>query len=126
VVGTGGVQDILVLLDLTLSPLTVSGTTVLGHSGEDGEQTESGDSLLVHHVELVADGGDGDTGGSGQSGGLRDQRVSGNGIQDRLSLLGGILSGDVGGRAGRGQSSDGRDTNGDSRPQAGSAWGRVS
>lgn len=121
VVGTGGVQDILVLLDLTLSPPTVSGTTVLGHSGEDGKQTEGGDSLLVHHVELVADGGDGDTGGSGQSGGLGNQRVTGDRIEDRLGLLCGLLGGDVGGRASRGQGSDGRDTDGDSRPQTGGA-----
>ena len=121
-VGTGGIQDILVLLDLTLSPLAVCGTTVLSHSGEDGEQTESGDGLLVHHVKLVADSGDRDTGGSGEGGGLGDQGVTGDGIQDGLSLLCGILSGNVGGgRASRGQSSDGRDTNGDSRPQAGGA-----
>lgn len=116
VVGTGSVQDVLVLLDLTLGPLAVGGTTVLGNGSEDGEQTEGSDGLLVHHVELVADGGDGQTGGGGQGGGLGHQGVAGNSIEDRLSLLSRLLGGHTGGRAGRGQGTDGRDTGGNGGP----------
>lgn len=58
VVGTSRVQDILVLLGLTLSPLSVHGTTVHADSSEDTEQTESDDGFLVQHVKLVADSGD--------------------------------------------------------------------
>lgn len=113
VVGTGSVQDVLVLLDLTLSPLAVSGTTVLANSGEDRQQTESGDGLLVHDVQLVADGGNGQTSGGRESRGLGDEGVTGDSIEDGLSLLGGLLGGNVGGRARRGQvGSDGRDTTG--------------
>lgn len=57
VVGTSTVQDVLVLLRLTLSPLLVHGTTVLAQSSEDTEQTECDDGFLVQHVELVADRG---------------------------------------------------------------------
>jgi len=121
VVGTGSVQDVLVLLHLTLSPLAVSRATKLGNGGEDGKQTEGGDGLLVHHVELVADGGDGQTGGGGQGGGLGHQRVTGNGVQDGLSLLLGGLGGNIGGRTGRGQDRDGRDAGSDGRPQPGGA-----
>lgn len=123
VVGTGSVQDILVLLDLTLSPLTVSGATVLANGGEDREQTESSDGLLVHDVQLVADGGNGQTGGGRQGSGLGDQGVAGNSVQDRLRLLGGLLGGNIrsltrGGQVG----SDGRDTTGGkSRSETGCA-----
>lgn len=122
VVGTGSVQDILVLLNLTLSPLAVSRTTVLGNGSEDGEQTESSNSLLVHHVQLVADGSDGQTGGGREDGGLGDKGVTGNRVQDRLSLLGGVLSGNVGGRADRGDGRDDRSAEGNGRPQTGRAW----
>lgn len=125
VVSTGSVEDVLVLLDLAVSPLAVSRATVLGHGGEDGKQAEGGDGLLVHHVELVRDGGDGQTGGGGQGGGLGNEGVAGDGVQERLSLLLRVLGGDVGGRASRGQSRDGRDTGGNGRPQPGGAWGKL-
>lgn len=123
VVGTGSVQDVLVLLDLTLGPLAVSGTTVLADCGEDRKQTESSDGLLVHDVQLVADGGDGQTGDGRQGGGLADQGVAGDGIQNRLRLLRGLLGGNVGGLTRGGQvGSDGRDTtDGKSRPKSGCA-----
>jgi hypothetical protein len=123
VVGTGSVQDVLVLLDLTLGPLGVSGTTVLANSGEDREQTESGDSLLVHDVQFIADGGDGQTSGGREGSGLGDQGVSGDGVENGLGLLRGLLGGNVGGRARRGQvGSDGRDTtDGKDRPKSGCA-----
>jgi hypothetical protein len=123
VVGTGSVQDVLVLLDLTLGPLAVGGTTVLANSGEDRQQTESSDGLLVHDVQLVTDGGDGQTGGGRQGSGLGDQGVTGDGVQDRLRLLSGLLGGDVGGLTRGGQvGSDGRDTTGGkSRPESGCA-----
>ena len=110
VVGTGSVQDVLVLLDLTLSPLTVSRATVLGNGSEDAEKTESSNGFLVHNIELVADGSDGDTGSGREDGGLGDQGVAGKSIDDGLSLLLGVLGGDAGVRARRGQAgSDGSD-----------------
>lgn len=122
-VGTSSVQDVLVLLDLALGPLAVSGTTVLSNSGEDGQQTESGNGLLVHDVQLVTDGGDGQTGSGRQGSGLADQGVSGDRIEDGLSLLSGLLGGDIGNRARRGQiGSDCRDTmGGKDRPKSGCA-----
>lgn len=122
VVGTGSVQDVLVLLDLTLGPLAVSRATVLGNGSEDGKQTEGGNGLLVHHVQLVADSGNGQTGGGGQNGSLGDEGVSGNSVQDRLSLLGGVLNGDVGSRADRSDGRDDRSADGNGRPQPGGAW----
>jgi hypothetical protein len=123
VVGTGSVQDVLVLLDLTLGPLGVSGATVLADSGEDRQQTESGDSLLVHDVQFIANGGNGQTGGGRESSGLGDQRVAGDSVKDGLGLLRGLLGGNVGGRARGGQvGSDGRDTTGGKdRPKSGCA-----
>jgi hypothetical protein len=47
VVGTRSVQDVLVLLNLAIGPLLVYGTAVLSNSGEDAEQTESGNGFLV-------------------------------------------------------------------------------
>lgn len=122
VVGTGSVQDVLVLLNLTLSPLTVSRTTILGNGSEDAEKTESSNGFLVHNIELVADGSDGDTGSGREDGGLGDQRVAGEGIDDGLSLLLGVLGGNVGDRARRGQGgSDGSDVaRGKGRPEPGS------
>lgn len=111
------------LLNLTLSPLAVSRTTVLGNSSENAEQTEGGNGFLVHHVELVADGGDGETGGGREDGGLGDQRVSGEGVEDRLSLLLGVFGRDVGSRASCGEvGRDGSDVaRRKGRPQPGNA-----
>jgi hypothetical protein len=122
VVGTGGVQDILVLLDLTLSPLLVSRTTVLGNSGENAEQTEGSNGFLVHHVELVADSGDGKTGGSGEDGGLGDQRAAGESIEDRLSLLLGVFGRNVRSSAGCGEVDGSNVARRKGRPQAGSTY----
>lgn len=118
----GSVQDVLVLLNLTIGPLAVGRATVLSSGSEDAEQTESSHSLLVHDIELVADGGNGDTGGGGEEGGLGDQSVAGERVEDRLGLLLGVLGGNVGGRTRRGQAgSDGSDVaRGKGRPEPGS------
>lgn len=123
-VGTGSVQDVLLLLNLALSPLLVCGATILGDSSEDTEQTEGGDSLFVEDVELVADRSNGETGTGGEDSGLGDEGAARKSIQDRLGLLLGVLAGDVGGRTGRGEvGSDGRDVAGDnSRSEPGSTW----
>lgn len=120
VVGTGSVQDILVLLDLALSPLTVHGTTVLSSGGENAEKTESSNGFLVHDIELIADSGNGETGSGGEGSGLGDQGVAGEGIENRLSLLLGVLGRDVGGRTRHGQVGDGSDVARDGRPEPGS------
>ena len=120
VVVTGSVQDVLVLLNLALSPLAVSGTTILANGSENAEKTEGGNGFLVQDVELVADGGDGDTGSGGKDGSLGNQGVARKRVEDRLSLLLGVLR-DVGGRAGgRNVGSDGEVARGQGRPQAGS------
>lgn len=115
-VGTSRVEDILLLLDLALSPLLVHGTTELGDGGEDAEQTEGDDGFLVHDVELVADGRDGETGASGEDGGLGDERVAGKRVEDGLGLLLGVLSWD----AGRG--SGGGDAQSRERSEGESCW----
>lgn len=96
VVVTGSVQDVLVLLDLTLSPVPVGGTSILGNGREDAEKTEGGNGFLIQDVELVADGGNGETGSGGEDGRLGDQSVAGQRVEDRLGLLLGVFGGDVG------------------------------
>lgn len=124
VVGTSRVQDILVLLRLTLGPLSVHGTAIFAEGSEDAEQTESDDGFLVEDVQLVADCGNGETGSGGQDGGLGDERAAGQGVDDRLGLLLGLLSWHVRGESRcREVGCDGREVAGDeSRPDAGGAW----
>lgn len=73
VVGTSRVQNILVLLRLTLSPLSIHGTAIFAESSEDTDQTECDDGFLVEHVKLVADGSDRKTGAGRQDGGLGNE-----------------------------------------------------
>lgn len=124
VVGTSRVQNILVLLRLTLSPLPVHGATIFAESSEDTDQTECDDSFLVENVKLVADRGNRETGSGRQDGGLGDERVAGQGVNDGLGLLLGLLSGNVRGESRcREVGCDGREVAGDeSRPDAGGAW----
>ena len=96
VVVTGSVQDVLLLLDLLLSPFPVGRTTVLGNGSEDTENTEGGNGFLVKDIELVADGGNGETGSGGKDGTLGNQRVTRQRVEDRLSLLLGFLARHVG------------------------------
>lgn len=56
VVAPGLVEDVLDLLDLTIRPLLVHGTTVLEDAVEDGQQAEGDDGFLVQDIKLVADG----------------------------------------------------------------------
>jgi hypothetical protein len=100
VVLAGGVEDVLDLVGLVLGPLLVGGATVDGHAGVDGKQTDHDDGLLVDDVELVADGGDGDTGTGGEDGGLAQDAVAGQGVEDALGLLLGRGSGLVALQAG--------------------------
>jgi hypothetical protein len=124
VVGPSSVQDIFVFLNLTFGPRLVGGSAVLRNTGENAEQTESDDGFLVQNVKLVANGGDGKTGTGGKNGRLGDKRTARKRIQDRLSLLLGLLSGDVGVQSnGRKVGCDGRDVMGsESRPHAGGAY----
>lgn len=125
VVGTSTVQNVSVLLNLAISPLLVSRATVLGDGSENADNTEKDDGFLVDNVELVADGSDGETGSGGESGGLGDQAVTGEGIEDRLSLLLGVLAGKVRVATDRGEGAgNGSEVaSGQSRPQAGGTWG---
>lgn len=123
-VGPGSVQDVLVLLDLTLRPFPVSRTTVLGDGREHTEQTEGSHGLLVQHVQLVADGGHGHPGSGGQHGRLGHQRVTGQRVHNRLGLLLGVLRRHVGVETGGCQvGRDGPDVaRGKGRPKPGSTY----
>lgn len=92
---TGSVQDALDLVDLTGSPLGVCWTSILSNGVEDAEKTESDNTLLVDDVVLVAQGVDGQGSSGREDGGLRDQRVTGERVEDRLRLLLGFLGGDI-------------------------------
>lgn len=123
VVLAGGVQDALDLLVLCLGPLLVHGATVLDESAPDAQQAEGDDGLLVDDIVLVAEGIDGQTGGGGQDGGLGDQRVAGDGIDDGLGLGLGLLGRDVGRRADGRQGGEGREgSRSDGRSEAGGPW----
>lgn len=125
-VGTGGVQDASNLLVLALGPLAVHGASVLEDGAPDAQQTEGDDGLLVDDIVLVAEGVDGQTGGGGQDGGLGDERVAGEGVEDGLRLLLGVVGGDVGGAAGGSEGGDGRESPGrNGWPQTGSPCGAV-
>ena len=87
VVGAGAVQDARDLLDLLLGVVGPGRAGVLADSPEDGEQREGDDGLLVDDVELVADGGDRDTGTGGEDGGLAQEVAAGEGVDDALGLL---------------------------------------
>jgi hypothetical protein len=126
VVLASGVEDVLDLVGLVLGPLLVGRATVDGHSGVDGEQTQHDDRLLVDDVQLIADGGNGDTGTGREDGRLAQQAVAGQGVDDALGLLLGRRSRLValetslnGGHGGLGQ---GRDDGGRTRA-GGACWG---
>jgi hypothetical protein len=108
VVGTGRVQDAGDLLNLLVRIVAPCGTSVLCDSPEDGEQRQGDDGLLVDDVKLVADSRDTETGAGREDGGLGEGAAAGDrhGVQDRLSLLLGVLLGEVGVEAGLG--GDGR------------------
>lgn len=73
VVGTGSVQNVLDLVDLSFGPLLVHWSTVLSNGEEDAAQAESDDGLLVHDIVLVAEGVDSGTGSGRENGSLGDQ-----------------------------------------------------
>lgn len=125
VVGTSSVQKVLVLLNLTLSPLPVRRATVLGNATKNAKNAENNNGLLVHYVELVADGSNGKTRGGGKDSRLGDQAAAGNRVEDRLGLLLGVFRRDVGGVTGRGEvGSDGSETAGGENgwPHSGGTW----
>ena len=85
VVGAGAVQDAGDLLGLLVGVVLPGGAGVLADGPEDGEQREGDDGLLVDDVQLVADGGDGQTGAGREHGGLGQRAVAGDG--DRKSVV---------------------------------------
>jgi hypothetical protein len=82
VVLAGRVEDTLHLLVLTLGPILVGGATVVSDGPEDGAEGQHDDGLLVDDVDLIADGGDGDTGAGGEDGGLGRQIAAGQRVED--------------------------------------------
>ena len=92
VVGTGRVQDAADLLDLSVGPLSVHWSGILSNSEEDGKKGESDNGLLVDDVVLVGESVDSGSGGGGEDGGLGDEGVAWEGIEDGLGLLLWLLS----------------------------------
>lgn len=122
VVGPGAVEDALDLLVLSLGPSLVAGTTVLDEAAPDSEQADGNDGLLVHDIVLVAEGVDAEGGTGAEDGGLAEQAVAGEGVDDALGLLLGLLGGDIARVADSGDG-DGRDgAAGDGRSEEGSAY----
>src|SRR5699024_190490 len=70
--------------------------TVLGNGSEGTENTEGGNGFLVEDIELVTDGGNGETGSCRKDGTLGNQGVTRQRVEDRLSLLLGLLARHVG------------------------------
>lgn len=95
VVGAGRVQDTLDLVDLAIGPLLVRWSTILKDSSPDAEQAECNDCFLIYDIVFVAEGVDSKASSGGQNRGLRHQRVSGQRIKDRLSLLLGLFCRDA-------------------------------
>lgn len=95
VVRAGRVQDITDLADLSLGPSGVCWSKVLANSEEDGEERETDDGLLVDDIVLVADREDGRAGSGREDGGLGDQGVAWERIEDGLGLLLWLLSGNA-------------------------------
>lgn len=121
VVGTGAVEDVLDLLVLALGPRLVSGTAVLDETTPNGQQADGHDGLLVHDVVLIADGVDTETSGTAEVGSLAEEAASGERVDDALSLLLGLLGGNVAGVA-DGSGGHGRDGSaGEDRSEKGSA-----
>lgn len=120
-VSAGAVEDVLDLLVLTLGPLLVGRATVLDQTSPDGQQADSNDRLLVHDVVLIAEGVDAETGSTAEEGGLADQVVAGEGIDDALGLFLGLLGGDVAGVS----DSSSRDRRGRSAGDGGSEEGSA-
>lgn len=121
VVGTSAVEDVLDLLVLSLSPGLVAGTAVLDETAPDGEQADGNDRLLVHDVVLIAEGVDAETGSAAEDGRLAEQVASGEGVDDALGLLLGLLGRDVAGVADGGDGESREGSAGDGRSEEGSA-----
>lgn len=119
VVGTGGVEDALDLLGLALSPLLVGGATVLDESTPGGQEAEGDDGLLVHDVVLAGEGIDAEASAGGEDGRLAHEAVAGEGVEDALGLLLGVLGGHIAARvAGRGGGGQSRESSaGDGRSE---------
>lgn len=109
VVGTGAVEDVQHLLLLGLSPSRIGGATVFDECTPDGQQAECRNSLLVHNIVLIADGVDAQSGTAAEKGGLADEAVSGEGVDDALGLGLGFLGRDAAGVAGSDGSGQRRD-----------------
>lgn len=120
-VGTGRVEDVLDLVVLSLRPLGVHRATVLDDAGPDGDEAEGDDRLLVHHVVLIADGVGAETSGAAEDGRLADEAVAGQGVDDALGLLLGVLSGHVAGVADGGDGEGREGSAGEGRSEEGSA-----
>ena len=65
------------------------------NSPEHAKSRKHDDRLFVHDVEFIADRKHRKRGTGGEDGSLGDQRGARQGINDRLSLLGGFFGRDV-------------------------------
>lgn len=89
-------------------PTRVHGTSICVDSPVDCQKRQHDNAFLVDDVELVADGGYGETGAGGEDGGLGSEAVAGEGLEDGVGgrfevlLLGNIALGAAGGGGGEG------------------------
>ena len=90
------VQNVLELLNRSITPFLVHRTTIPEDTIEYSEQTESSDRFLVQHVELIADCPDGDACSGRENRGLGGEGVAGKGLDDGLGALLWVFGGDVG------------------------------
>ena len=78
------VQDGLDLVGVVVGEVLVHRPNVRVHAPVDGEQRQHDNGLLVHDVDLIADGCDGKTGASGKQTNLAGQAVAGQSVEDRI------------------------------------------
>lgn len=92
VAGAGLVQDTGDLVDRRVSPVLVGLDDRAADESRKDQETSQDHGLVVGHVELVRDGEGGETGTEGDPGGLRDQRVTRERVNERrrLRLRGGL------------------------------------
>jgi len=118
-----GIQNVLDLVVVALSPLLVHRTTIVSDSPEDGEQRKRNNGLLVDDVDLVADGRNGETCTGGQDGRLGGNAATRERVNNGLSLRLGVVLRHVGLEAGgdEGSVGGGYGAGGQSRSDTGGA-----
>ena len=85
------VENVFDLVALALGPCLVSRPCIVVDSPVNGQERQHSDALLVDHVQLIADGGNGQAGTCREDGGLGRQAVARKCIENRVRRALGIL-----------------------------------